>query len=74
MIKDWLLLIIVAILVAIDMFICLMGTAFDQSRLTAMPVLSEKLRKNVSFQITINVVRCMFHIFQKSPFNCRKKA
>ena len=46
-IKDWMLVIVVAVVVALDMVILLVGTAVPESRLTANATLVEELRQNV---------------------------
>ena len=46
-IKDWMLVIMVAVVVALEMVILLVGTAVPESRLTANATLVNELRQNV---------------------------
>lgn len=45
------LLIIIALLVILDIFILMTGTAVPESQLQAEPIITQKLRKNVHFII-----------------------
>ena len=47
-IKDWMLVIIVAGIVGLELIVMLVGTAIPESRITARPVLVDELRQNVS--------------------------
>ena len=46
-IKDWMLVIMVAVVVALETVILLVGTAVPESRLTANATLVQELRQNV---------------------------
>ena len=47
-IKDWMLMIIVAVIVGLELVIMMVGTAIPESRITATRVLVNELRQNVS--------------------------
>ena len=50
-IKDWMLMIIVAVIVGLELVIMMVGTAIPESRITAKPVLINELRQNVSLTL-----------------------
>ena len=50
-IKDWILMIIVAIIVGLELVNMMVGTAIPESRITATRVLINELRQNVSLTL-----------------------
>ena len=50
-IKDWMLMIIVAVIVGLELVIMMVGTAIPESRITATRVLVNELRQNVSLTL-----------------------
>ena len=65
-IKDWMLMIIVAVIVGLELVIMMVGTAIPESRITATPVLINELRQNVS--LTLWLASYMYIIVQCHSF------
>ena len=47
-IRDWMLVIIVAVIVGLELIVMLVGTTVFESRITAIPILVNDLRQNVT--------------------------
>ena len=64
-IKDWMLVIIVAGIVGLELIVMLVGTAIPESRITARPVLVDELRQNVSIidRLFYRVKIIVFHAY-----------